>query len=373
MQSDFEPEPYLKRLENLVDVDHVLAAEARQATAWEYKPVDRRTTIITCRDDWRHVQHDWPPGWPQIPYNEAFRDPARMLVAELWRAYEGARLKDDRAYTIRPNYGLVIIPSILGCQYEQRGDEMPWTVPLPDRDAVRAMIQRGIPDLNHGLGRQVWETEAYFVETLARYPRLKQVVRVGCPDPQGPFNLASSIVGTDLFLAVIECPDLVHQLLGFLTEVYITFMRRHKEMTGEPEGVGYTFSYRYKGSARIVDDSAVMLSGAMYQEFCVPYNARIAQALGGAVGHFCGKGDQLFEAFASTPGIYAINFGNPEMQDLAARYEVAARHKVCLLWDGELPQECNHITTGIIHKRIAKSWAEAEARPANYISERENR
>jgi hypothetical protein len=361
MQSDFDPEPYLERLENLVDVDHVLAAEARQSAAWEYRPVDRRTTIVTCRDDWRHVQHDWPPGWPQIPYGQAFRDPARMLVAELWRAYEGALLKDDRVYTIRPNYGLVIIPAILGCVYEQQGDEMPWTVPLPDRDAVRAMIQRGMPDLNQGLGRQVWETGVYFVETLARYPRLKRVVRVGCPDPQGPFNLASSIVGTDLFLAVIEDPDLVHQLLGFLTEVYIAFMSHHKEMTGEPQGVGYTFSYRYKGSARIVDDSAVMLSGAMYQEFCVPYNTQIAQALDGALGHFCGKGDQLFDAFASTPGVYAINFGNPEMQDLAARYEVAARYKVCLLWDGEAPQGYDHITTGIIHKRIAKSWAEAEA------------
>ena len=238
---------------------------------------------------------------------------------------------------------------------------MPWTVPLPDRDAVRTVIQRGIPDLNYGLGRQVWETEAYFMETLACYPRLKRVVRVGCPDPQGPFNLASSIVGTDLFLAVIECPDLVHQLLELLTKVYIAFMEHHKEMTGEPQGVGYTFSYRYKGSARIVDDSAVMLSEAMYREFCRPYNAQIAQALDGALGHFCGKGNQLFEAFASTPGIYAINFGNPEMQDLAARYEVAARYKVCLLWDGELPQECEQITTGIIHKRIANSWAEAQA------------
>jgi hypothetical protein len=35
MQSDFAPEPYLEHLENWVDVDHVLAAEARQATAWE--------------------------------------------------------------------------------------------------------------------------------------------------------------------------------------------------------------------------------------------------------------------------------------------------------------------------------------------------
>jgi hypothetical protein len=46
MPSNFDPEPYLERLENLVDVDHVLAAEARQAAAWEYRPVDRRTTIV---------------------------------------------------------------------------------------------------------------------------------------------------------------------------------------------------------------------------------------------------------------------------------------------------------------------------------------
>lgn len=358
--SEFRPEPYLERLESLVDVEHVLAAEARQAMAWEYQPVDRRTTIITCRDDWRHIQHDWPPGWPQIPYSEAFRDPAKMLVSELWRAYEGALLKDDRAYTIRANYGIVIIPSILGCRYEQRGEDMPWTIALPDREAVKAMLRKGMPDLNNGLGRQVWETEAYFGETLARYPKLRQVVHVGCPDPQGPFNLASSILGTDLFIAVIECPDLVHELLGFLTEVIIAFVRRHKEITGEPEGVGYTFSYRVKGGGRIVDDAAVMLSGKMYQEFCVPYNARIAAALGGALGHFCGKGDQFFAAMAATPGIYAINFGNPEMQDLKERYQVAAKHKVCLLWDGELPQGCEHIVTGIIHKRIAHSWAEAQ-------------
>jgi hypothetical protein len=35
MPSDFGPEPYLERLENLVDVDHVLVAKARQAAAWE--------------------------------------------------------------------------------------------------------------------------------------------------------------------------------------------------------------------------------------------------------------------------------------------------------------------------------------------------
>ena len=76
--------------------------------------------------------------------------------------------------------------------------------------------------------------------------------------------------------------------------------------------------------------------------------------------HFCGKGDQFFPAMTTTPGITAINFGNPEMQNFTARYEAARPNKVCLLWDGDLPESLDYITTGVIHKKIAKSWAEAE-------------
>jgi hypothetical protein len=65
-----------------------------------------------------------------------------------------------------------------------------------------------------------------------------------------------------------------------------------------------------------------------------------------------------------TPGVTAIQFGNPEMQDFLARYEVAQAKKVCLLWDGYLPESLDHLTTGIIHKKICKTWAAAEAEAA---------
>ncbi len=65
--TDFTPEPYLEKLEALIDVEHVVAAEARQAAAWRFEVVDRRPTIVTVRDDWRHLQHDFPPGWPPTP------------------------------------------------------------------------------------------------------------------------------------------------------------------------------------------------------------------------------------------------------------------------------------------------------------------
>ena len=103
-----------------------------------------------------------------------------------------------------------------------------------------------------------------------------------------------------------------------------------------------------------------MMSGKMYAEFVKPYNARAYQATRGGLLHFCGQGDQFYDQMLTTPGVTGINFGNPEMQDIEARYAAAKTHKVCLLWDGELPPSMADVTTGMVHKRIVRSWGEAE-------------
>lgn len=356
----FDPTPYLDKLEALVDVDHVAAAEARQAAAWRYEPVDRRPTIVTVRDDWGHKQYDFPPGWPQIPYSEAYRDPAKMLIYELARVYEGALLRDDRAFTIRSNYGLVVLASMVGCEVWQDQENMPWAEAFSTMEEVEAAIDRGLPDMNSGIGARVWETEQYFRDTLAAYPNLSRTVRIGCPDAQGPFNTAVNIAGTQVYYAVIQRPEAVHRLVEFSTDLYLAVIAHHKRLMGEPEEVGYSFSYRIEGGGRASDDSAVMISGKMYGEFVKPYNARAYQATHGGLLHFCGKGDQFYAQMVTTPGVTGINFGNPEMQDFRARYAAALPHKICLLWDGDLPPEFDDITTGVVHKRIAQSWDQAQ-------------
>lgn len=356
----FKPEPYLAKLEALVDVAHVEGAEARQLAAWRYEPVDRRPTIITVRDDWGHKQHDFPPGWPHIPYNEAYRDPAKMLIYELARAYEGALLKDDRAYTIRANYGLVLLASMVGCPYWQDQDNMPWAEAVTTTEEIEQILERGLPDINSGVAGRVWETEQYFKETLAAYPNLSRTVRIGCPDAQGPFNTAVNIAGVNVYYLVIDRPELVHRLLQFSTDLYLAVIRHHKQVMQEPMDVGYSFSYKLLGGGRASDDSAVMMSGKMYEKFVKPYNAQAYQATQGGMLHFCGKGDQFFGHMTGTPGVTGIQFGNPEMQDFQARYALARPKKICLLWDGPMPAELDHITTGVIHKHICQTWAEAE-------------
>lgn len=360
--SDFDPRPYLEKLEALIDVEHQKRAHARQLAALNFEPLDFRPTIVTCRAPWSHLQHDVPPGWPVIPYREAFRDPAKMLVSELMHVYEGALLKDDRVFTIRANYGLTLTTSVLGAEYWQDEDNMPWVTALETLDQVRQVISRGMPDLDQGIGKQVWDTEAFFRDTLAQYPKLAQTVHIGHPDPQGPFNFAVNLAGVAIFEATIENPQIVHEVLEFSVPLHVAVIEKHRAVTGEKPGECYKFGCLNRGGSVIPDDSGVMLSHKMYREFCKPYNARVAAELGGVLGHFCGKGTQFYDEMVDTPGVTSINFGNPEMQNLVERHALAAPKKICLMWDGDIPPEAQHIHTGIIHRQVVTTWAVALAR-----------
>ena len=355
----FDSRPYLDRLEALCDVEHVKAAEARQLASGRWQAANRRPTIVTCYDSMRHIRYEWPPDWPQFPRSEFANDPGKMLVAELAEAYEGALLRDDRAYTVRADYGAVIIPSLFGCKYVEEGNEMPWLEHLPSLKAVEALIDAGMPELRAGLGRKVEETEQYFLEMIAPYEKLSQVVHVGCPDTQAPFNLAASIIGSQIYLAVYDNPGLVHTLLRLVTDTCLEFTKSHKRNVGEEMNKSYIMGWCTDGGIRIVDDSAVNLSEEMYREFCVPYNTQLSRAFDGFIGHFCGRGGQILEAMLSITGIRALNFGNPEMQDWNLVAAAASRSGACLLWDGDIPLEGDNITTGIVHKHFAFTWAEA--------------
>jgi len=355
----FDPRPYLERLDSLIDPRCAIRAEERQAAAWRFESCERVPVIVSCNNTMAHKVHDLPPDWPLFRYREQLADPGKMLVNELTQVYEGVLLKDDRVFTVRANFGCVIIPSILGIQFEQRDDGMPWTEPLESAVEVRNLIDRGVGDMKTGLGARAHETEQYFLEMLGCYPKLRKTVHIACPDTQGPFNLASSIMGPSIYVAMYDEPELVHALLELVTDAYIGLTWLHKHTVGEPRDVGYQMSWRLDCGARVVDDAATNISSRMYREFCVPYNMRVAEAFGGALGHFCGDGRQIFEPMLITDGIRGMHFGNPELQDFRKVYDAASARRICVLWDGRLSPDEADVDTGLIWKRVGRNWEEA--------------
>jgi uroporphyrinogen-III decarboxylase len=135
-------------------------------------------------------------------------------------------------------------------------------------------------------------------------------------DLQGPFDTAHLIWGTDIFSAIYDCPELVHALLGLVTEGYLRVLELEKASIGEGKDTCLHWGLVARGGTVIREDSATLLSPAAYQAFAAPYTARILKAWGGVI-HFCGNGHHLWELMTRMDGLTGVNLGNPERYDLA--------------------------------------------------------
>jgi hypothetical protein len=88
---------------------------------------------------------------------------------------------------------------------------------------------------------------------------------------------------------------------------------------------------------RVSDDTAALLSPALYREFGVKYNSMIAKEFGGIVVHSCGDVSNVAEAMAEIPGLRGLDFTIPQVQNWEkVRDAVAGKTVLCLrhfYWD----------------------------------------
>lgn len=329
----------LAELDALVDPAHAAESERILEDALLYREVPRLPLIEAVGVE----------GWPTYPYSEAFHDIEKMLVNELAGVYAGAKLRDDRMYTIRANYGVGTMASLFGCEISLTMNNMPWCEALSQRELLDA-LDRGIPDVSAaGLGPRVLETERFYLDALSKYPSLSKAVRVFICDTQGPFDTAHLVMGHRIYTEIYDDPDLVHRLLDLVTRTYCRFTQVQKELIGEGNDWSFHSQTKVRGGVRICEDAPTNISGPSYLEFCRPYNQRALAEFGGGWIHYCGQGHQILPHILDTPGVLGVNFGNPEMQDLDAVYDASASRNIGIIsWNRPLTDEQRErIRTGI--------------------------
>lgn len=329
----------LKELDAIVTPAHVAESERLIEDAMSYRELP----------DLPVIDASGAKGWQTFPYSEAFHDIEKMLVNELAGVYTGAKLRDDRMYTIRANYGVGTVASMFGCEISLTMNNMPWCEALSERQLLEA-LDRGVPDVTAaGLGPRVLETERFYLETLARYPNLSKAVRVFICDTQGPYDTAHLVMGHRIYTEMYDNPDLVHRLLDLVTQTYSRFTQVQKELIGEGNDWSFHSMTKVRGGVRICEDAPTNISPSAYLEFCRPYNERALAEFGGGWIHYCGRGHQILPHILDTPGVYGVNFGNPEMQDLSALYAEARKRGIGIIsWNRPLAEEDRkHIRTGV--------------------------
>jgi hypothetical protein len=237
--------------------------------------------------------------------------------------------------TVRANYGTGILSSVFGAALfimEDQQDTLPTTRPLSGgAAAMKRLLDNGIPDLNAGLGERCFAMGRHYVALFADYPSISKYVLIYHPDLQGPMDICELLWGSDLFYALIDTPELVHAVLGLITETYIAFMREWETIVPPRAEYSPHWGMLHKGRIMIRDDSAMNLSPEMFDEFIKPYDQRLLDEFGGGAIHFCGRGDHYIDRMHTMNGVCAVNMSQPECNDMERIYQNTVDKGIALI------------------------------------------
>lgn len=315
----------LSQLEERLDPDQARSIRGRHAAALAWEPSERPPLVIFA-----------PPAAssPAYPYQEAFHDPAKMMVNELVRGFSpiaaAAARGDDTAWTIRPNLGTGIVASAFGADVRLLENNMPWVQPL-DRRKIDLIIDEPF-DLQAGLVPRVIEQYRFFHEQLADLPRCRQCIDITLPDLQGPFDTAELLWGSSIFEAMYVEPDTVARLMARIAEAMVRICQLCQPWTtGQLGPVGaFQHACGHAGRLLIRADSVIMLSPRMYERQVSPTDCHLADALGGVSIHFCGDGSHQFPTLAQVPGLKGFDLGQSHLMEIDRLYAVAREHRLPL-------------------------------------------
>jgi len=233
--------------------------------------------------------------------------------------------------SIKPNMGISNLAAAFGCPLSTVDDADPWVghlVSNQDPAAARRIRKPNVAD-NPIYARMI--KRLAFLQDHSSLPlRLVNVA--------SPMVTASMIWDyTDLMLAMLLHPGDVHALFEVITEATIDYVRLQlahiknlRTMGHEPEVLPPEIGLR------ISDDTAALMSPALYREFGVRYNARLSEAFGGVVVHSCGDCSRVVSAMLETPGLRGLELTIPQNTDWEAikpavgRIALSLRHK---FWD----------------------------------------
>jgi len=319
---------YLSKFDSIIDFEHLKNIEQAHRDIYEFKEVDEIPFVLA------DVSHASDNDWQEFPYNDAFVDPAKMLLNELRDPFLHHQLKDYRPVNLRCNYGTVIMPSLFGVPYRLTETSLPWADHLGSRNDIRALIDRGIPDIKSGLGARIFETADYYCDVLAGYSNLGRAAEIYHPDFQGPFDSAHLIWGPDIFVALFDCPNLVHELLSLITKTYSEVMREWKRCNREGNEFNTHWDFYMKGGILLRDDTPVLLSSGQYEEFVKPYDQMLLDEFTGGI-HFCGRGDHFIPSMCESRNMYTLHVAQPELNDMNSLWESVRRNNLVLHGLGE--------------------------------------
>lgn len=290
----------LSYYEEIIDVNHHKRVVEDHKKVLRFEPVED-----IC------IRVNYPsPEFKPYSIEEIHQDMGKMMFNELLNCYSGIESRDYTIPMLRANYGVGTLASCFGLKSRIIDGNMPWVEHVSTHE-LRKIVLKGIPDFGAGFDKKIIETYEFYEETLSKYPKCKEVIKLFHPDFQGPLDVAHLMYGSDIYMDMYDDPEFVHELINLVTDTYIDRMKRLKPcLNDETEEFCFHWMMLFPGKIVLRNDSAVNISTDMYQEFVRPYDNKIMEDIGKSTMHFCGRADHWFFDMARSEKIAACNFGH---------------------------------------------------------------
>lgn len=217
-------------------------------------------------------------------------------------------------------YGMVMLPAVFGCEIVMEKDKLPWANPLNlDDDAI---MRLEVPDILNTSPMKEMVKQMDYLE--AKYGKI-----VGDINTTGVLNLAMKLLGEDLYVDMFEKPEIVHRAMRIAAEAMIPLFKYVHARTG----TGAVDVTPMADPALYVEPacSVVMISGATYEEFVLPYVNMVAGECHPFGIHHCGSIDAVVNAYAKVKNLAFMEIGfvsNVARARKILGYDVAANARI---------------------------------------------
>jgi len=335
-------------LEDRINPEQQQKIEKNFIQSFNWEPVDRLP--LRCTFPYPK-SNDLQP----FPHCEIFDNPEKMLYNELVHAFDTSiflhsEIQDDLPYTIRANFGTVIIASIFGGKVEQRGNNPPWVCHFETREEYKTIFEKDPLDFSQGICPEIIERYKFYSDILQDYPNLQKYIKIVLPDLQGPLDSLELLRGSGIFEDFILEPEMTEKGLHLMTLAQVGFAKYLQKYCTDVQGdFLHQHATTIKGKILIRNDSAIMISPEMYTEQVAHHDEFVLKEMGGGGIHACGKIDFNIPAIFSLPSIQCFDFGQSSLNDLDTVYSLARERKIALL---RLQVGENELLSGDIKRRF---------------------
>jgi len=262
-------------------------------------------------------------------YQERFYDPELMWESQMSRSRPVVDWPTDGIPTVRPNLGVIFIPSLAGQEYVIREGFMPWCGEALSVEKIRKAREKEVADAE----LMKLAAEFYRIHKEKNAPNRHREVAAYQADNQGIFDVAHLLYGDAIFYDLMDQGKWawIDELLDISRELMVRATRYVKQCIGEEKGwmihghgteQGVYFS---DAGLRISEDSPAMISPEQIDRFVIGSIESCADEFGGVFLHYCGRHEYFFERLCRCEAVRSIDLGNPEFYDTRWLFELCSK------------------------------------------------